>query len=148
MGPTQTLKESLETFNLQTLAANPHKFSEYYPQYNPLDVYRAHLANTLSDVTGVAAGTIYPSLQWTQSLAKGDMVLPVPALRVKGGKPTDLALDWAKQVNFKSCSSDVGRYGAGQPLMSSVLSSFLTPLLWKNLLWTVLTYNFSLNAAP
>lgn len=113
MGSTQALKESLETLSMQSLAENPHKFPDYYPEYNPLDVYRAHLANTLSDVTGVAAGTIYPSLQWTQSLAKGDMVLPVPALRVKGGKPNDLAQDWAKQVNFKSCSCNIGKYIAG-----------------------------------
>lgn len=103
MGSSQALKEALETLNLQTPAPNPHKFPDFYPEFNPLDIYRAHLANTLSDVTGVAAGNIYPCLQWTQSLAKGDMVLPVPALRVKAGKPTDLAQTWAKEVSFTPC---------------------------------------------
>lgn len=100
MGSTQILKEALETLNLQTPAPNPHKFPDFYPEYNPLDIYRAHLADILSGVTGVAAGNIYPCIQWTQTLGKGDLVLPVPALRVKGGKPTDLAHTWAKEVNF------------------------------------------------
>lgn len=106
MGPTQALKEALETLNLQTPAPNPHKFPDFYPEYNPLDIYRAHLADTLSGVTGVVAGKIYPCIQWTQTLGKGDLVLPVPALRVKGGKPTDLAHAWAKEVNFTPCFSN------------------------------------------
>lgn len=103
MGSAQALKEALEALSLQNSTPNSQKFPDFYPEYNPLDIYRAHLASTLSDVTGVAAGNIYPCLQWTQSLAKGDMVLPVPALRAKGGKPTDLAQAWAKEVNFIPC---------------------------------------------
>lgn len=102
MGTSQPVKEALEALHSKTPESNSPKFPDFYPEYNALDIYRAHLASTLSNVTGVAAGNIYPCLQWTQSLAKGDMVLPVPALRVKGGKPTDLAQTWAKEVNFIS----------------------------------------------
>lgn len=126
MGSLQGLKEALETFDLQTPAANPHHYPDFHPEYNPLDIYRAHLSSTLADVTGVAAGNIYPCLQWTQSLAKGDMVLPVPALRVKNGKPTDLAQAWAKEVNrphyyASSCNAHV--LMTRQPLMKGM--SFL-----------------------
>ena len=103
MGTSQPVKEALEALHSQAPTSTPPKFPDFYPEYNPLDIYRAHLASSLSDVTGVAAGNIYPCLQWTQSLAKGDMVLPVPALRVKGGKPNDLAQAWAKEVNFTPC---------------------------------------------
>lgn len=103
MGTSQHVKEALEALRLQTPALSPQTFPDFYPECNPLDIYRSHLASALSNVTGVAAGNIYPCLQWTQSLAKGDMVLPVPALRVKGGKPTDLAQAWAKEVNFTPC---------------------------------------------
>ena len=103
MGSSQALEEALKALNLQSSTPNSQNFPDFYPEYNPLDIYRAHIAHTLSDVTGVAAGNIYPFIQWTQSLIKGDMVLPVPALRVKGGKPTDLAQTWAKEVNFAPC---------------------------------------------
>lgn len=103
MGTSQPVREALEALHLKTPESNSPKFPDFYPEYNPLDTYRAHIASTLSNVTGVAAGNIYPCLQWTQSLAKGDMVLPVPALRVKGGKPNDLAQAWAKEVNFTPC---------------------------------------------
>jgi len=66
-----------------------------YPDCNPTDVYRAHLTSILADVTGVDSAIIYPSLQWTNTLDKGDLVLPVPALRVKGKKPNELAEEWA-----------------------------------------------------
>ena len=113
--------------------ANPHKFPDFYPEYNPLDIYRAHLANTLSEVTGVAAGNIYPCLQWTQSLAKGDIVLPVPALRVKSGKPADLAQTWAKEVSITRCFHKLLQrsYSYDQAVTNegAVLPSFPT-LLW------------------
>ena len=102
MGTSQPVIEALEALHLKTPESNSPKFPDFYPEYNPFAIYRAHLATTLSNVTGVAASNIYPCLQWTQSLAKGDMVLPVPALRVKGGKPTDLAQAWAKEVKFIS----------------------------------------------
>jgi arginyl-tRNA synthetase len=70
-----------------------------YPDCNPTDVYRAHLTSILADVTGVDSAIIYPSLQWTNTLDKGDLVLPIPALRVKGKKPNELAEEWAAKVS-------------------------------------------------
>ena len=74
------------------------KYPNCYPEINPVDVYRAHLTEILTEVTGVDAAIIYPSLQWTQTLEKGDLVLPVPALRVKGKKPPELAAEWVQKV--------------------------------------------------
>ena len=65
------------------------------PELNPIDVYRLHLTSILSDITGVDQAIIYPALQWTLTLDKGDLVLPVPALRIKGQKPPALAAEWA-----------------------------------------------------
>ncbi|SPO04574.1 probable arginyl-tRNA synthetase, cytosolic [Cephalotrichum gorgonifer] len=69
-----------------------------YPEVNPIDVYRSHITTLLKDVTGVDTSIIYPALQWTQSLDKGDLILATPALRIKGKKPTELAEEWA--ANF------------------------------------------------
>lgn len=86
----------------------PHRLKPYqdsipsypncHPDVNTVDVYRAHLTSLLTKVTGVDATIIYPALAWTQTLEKGDLVLPVPALRVKSKKPAELAAEWAEKV--------------------------------------------------
>lgn len=65
---------------------------------NPVDVYRAHISKELASLTGLKATEIYPRLQWTQTLDKGDLVLPVPALRIKGKKPNELAAELVEKV--------------------------------------------------
>jgi hypothetical protein len=77
-----------------------HKYPNCHPEVNPVDVYRAHLTSILTELTGVDAAIVYPALAWTQTLEKGDLVLPVPALRVKGKKPTELAEEWAGKVRL------------------------------------------------
>ncbi|EPE32999.1 Nucleotidylyl transferase [Glarea lozoyensis ATCC 20868] len=73
------------------------KYPNCFPEVNTVDIYRAHLSSILSEVTGVDATIVYPALQWTQTLEKGDLVLPVPALRVKGKKPNELAAEWVEK---------------------------------------------------
>src|SRR4051794_15206282 len=58
-----------------------------YPALNPVDIYRAHITELLAPISGVDPKVILPALQWTQTLNMGDLVLPVPALRVKGTPP-------------------------------------------------------------
>ncbi len=74
------------------------KYPNCFPEVNTVDIYRAHLTLILTEVTGVEASIIYPALQWTQKMEKGDLVLPVPALRVKGKKPPELAAEWVEKV--------------------------------------------------
>jgi arginyl-tRNA synthetase len=86
----------------ESLIANlPVKLDAYpncYPEVNPIDVYRSHLTSLLRDVTGVDPTIIYNALQWTQSQDKGDLILAIPALRVKGKKPDELAKEWVDKV--------------------------------------------------
>lgn len=89
------LAASLQSLGLEgSLDAYPN----CYPEINPVDIYRAHITSILAEITGVDRSIVYPSLQWTQTLEKGDMVLPVAALRVKGKKPNELAEEWAAKV--------------------------------------------------
>lgn len=74
------------------------KFPTCYPETNPTDVYRLHLTKVLEKITGVDPNIIYPAVQWTQGLDKGDLMLAVPALRVKGKKPNELAEEWGTKV--------------------------------------------------
>ncbi|RDW59891.1 putative arginyl-tRNA synthetase [Coleophoma cylindrospora] len=88
---TEMLSEKLKSLSV---TAPLTKFPNCHPEVNTVDIYRSHLTTILADVTGVDSSVIYPALQWTQTLEKGDMVLPVPALRVKGKKPNELAEEW------------------------------------------------------
>lgn len=91
------MDESLR-IKLQKLHVQQPDIPDCFPSINPFDIYRIHLANNLSEVTGVQPKTIYPLLQRTATLDKGDLLLPVPALRIKGDKPDVLASRWADQV--------------------------------------------------
>ncbi|KAM3516252.1 hypothetical protein MY11210_000011, partial [Beauveria gryllotalpidicola] len=72
------------------------KLPNCFPDINPVDIYRAHITSILSDITGADKSTIYPVLQWTATLDKGDLVLAIPALRIKG-KPEDLGKQWLEK---------------------------------------------------
>ncbi|PNY28486.1 Arginine-tRNA ligase, cytoplasmic [Tolypocladium capitatum] len=69
------------------------RYPNCFPDINPTDVYRSHITGILHDITGVDPKIIYPALQWTATLDKGDLMLAIPALRVKG-KPDDLGKQW------------------------------------------------------
>lgn len=73
------------------------KYPSCFPDVNPVDIYRSHITSILHDITGVDANVIYPALQWTATLDKGDLTLAIPALRVKG-KPDDLGKQWLDKV--------------------------------------------------
>ncbi|EHK50086.1 hypothetical protein TRIATDRAFT_188579 [Trichoderma atroviride IMI 206040] len=73
------------------------KHPQAHPEINPLDFYRAHLSNVLAGISGVDSQIIFPVINWTTGLDKGDFVLAVPALRIKGQKPDALATKWAEE---------------------------------------------------
>lgn len=75
------------------------KYPNCHPTINPFDFYRGYLANVLHDITGVDHKIIYPNLQWTTGLDKGDIILAAPSLRVKGKKPDELAKEWVAKVH-------------------------------------------------
>ena len=86
------------------------KMPNCYPDINPVDIYRAHITSIMHDITGVDKSTIYPALQWTATLDKGDLMLAIPALRVKG-KPDDLGKQWLDKVLYSPTASVSGRNG-------------------------------------
>jgi len=88
------ISEKLKSLSVSDLP----KFPNCHPDVNINDIYRAHITSHLAEITGVDSAIIYPALAWTNTLDKGDLVLPVPALRVKGKKPNELAEEWAAKV--------------------------------------------------
>lgn len=77
------------------------RYPDCFPDLNPVDVYRSHITSILHEITGVDTKIIYPALQWTATLEKGDLMLPIPALRVKG-KPDELGKQWLEKVPYPS----------------------------------------------
>ena len=66
---------------------------------NPIDIFRCYLTDILAGLLhGVGSQTIYDSIQYTNSLSHGDLVLVVPRLRLKGIKPADISHDLCLQV--------------------------------------------------
>ncbi|KAK5079260.1 arginyl-tRNA synthetase [Lithohypha guttulata] len=63
---------------------------------NPVDFYRHHIAERLSPILNKPIEDVTRILSWTQTLDKGDLMLPVAALREKGVKPPERAEELAK----------------------------------------------------
>ena len=80
-------------------SATSSRFPNFYPSLNPIDVYREYIADHLASITGVEASEVYTKLQWTQTQDKGDLTLPVPALRIKGKKPDQHATEWVEKAS-------------------------------------------------
>ncbi|KAF8466669.1 hypothetical protein BDZ91DRAFT_657693 [Kalaharituber pfeilii] len=72
-------------------------FPESNPGTNPVDIFRCYIADRLSAISGVDKSLVYPALEWTNQFDKGDLILAVPRLRVKGKKPDELAKEWAEK---------------------------------------------------
>lgn len=53
------------------------RFPDCYPSLNPVDIYREHIAEKLGAAAGIEPEKIYTRLNWTNTLDKGDLVLPV-----------------------------------------------------------------------
>ncbi|KAI1609961.1 arginyl-tRNA synthetase [Exophiala viscosa] len=63
---------------------------------NPVDFYRQHIAERLAPILNRKDSELVPLLLWATTLDKGDLNLPVAALRVKGKPPQDLAKEIAE----------------------------------------------------
>ncbi|GAD96179.1 arginyl-tRNA synthetase [Paecilomyces variotii No. 5] len=125
------LPVSVESLSLHS-TTEKSRFPDCFPSLNPVDVYRAHIAEKLGEVTGIEPEKIYPRLQWTNTLDKGDLVLPVPSLQIKGKKPQELCEEFAK--NFppsdlihppNPVATHLQFFCKPQPLTSNVLSTIL-----------------------
>jgi arginyl-tRNA synthetase len=75
----EDLTNTLLTLGLDKVPEEPNTF----PALNPFDIYRSHITELLSGVSGVDKKVIYPTLAWTAKPEHGDLQLAVPALRIK-----------------------------------------------------------------
>ncbi|KAF2091069.1 arginyl-tRNA synthetase [Saccharata proteae CBS 121410] len=88
------LAETLKNFGINEVPQAPNT----HPEINTFDIYRSHITELVAQASGVDPKIIYPVVQWTQTLERGDLSLPVPALRIKGKKPDELAKEIAEKL--------------------------------------------------
>jgi arginyl-tRNA synthetase len=72
---------------------------------NPVDIFRCVITEELAKITELDASLIYPALEWTSVLDRGDLILAVPRLRVPGSpteKATSLAAVVCRSIQFPS----------------------------------------------
>lgn len=82
----------LNTGTMESLTANlkkldltvPAPIENSYPEANTVDLCRNYITEQLSELAGVDKSIIYPALEWCTVLEKGDLLLPLPRLRLKG----------------------------------------------------------------
>ncbi|KAB8273832.1 hypothetical protein BDV30DRAFT_210121 [Aspergillus minisclerotigenes] len=96
MASAADLTVAVEGLKLQS-TTETSKFPNSFPSLNPVDIYREHIAEKLGAATGIDSEKIYTRLQWSSTLDKGDLLLPVPALGIKGKKPQELCEELAQK---------------------------------------------------
>ncbi|CCE63289.1 hypothetical protein TPHA_0E01970 [Tetrapisispora phaffii CBS 4417] len=67
------------------------------PDVNVVDLMRNYISQELSKISGVDTKLIFEALEWTNTPERGDLLIPVPRLRIKGSNPKDLATEWAEK---------------------------------------------------
>lgn len=80
IGTMESLTENLQKLKLEV----PSSIEGSYPESNTVDLCRNYITEQLSKLSGVDKSIIYPALEWCQVLEKGDLLLPLPRLRLKG----------------------------------------------------------------
>lgn len=112
---------------------------------NPVDFYRQHIAERLAPLADKKDSELYPLLSWTQTLDKGDLLLPAAALRVKGKNPQDLARELAEK--FPTDETTLVTAAAQGPFVSFY---FKPEDLHKRILPLILTQKnaYGANQAP
>lgn len=86
----QDLADQLADLHIE----KPEVIEGSYPEYNVVDLCRNYIAGQLSKLTGVDKKIAYDSLEWSIVLNKGDLVVPLPRLRLRGNlkqMATDIA---------------------------------------------------------
>lgn len=63
--------------SIHSTTSEVSKYPNCYPAVNPVDTYRAHIAELVGEALGIDSQSVYPKIQWTNSLDKGDLVLAV-----------------------------------------------------------------------
>ena len=100
-------------------AASFHE--DAFPALNPVDILRCVITEELSKISSVDRKLIYPALSWTNTLDKGDLLLAVPQLGIKGAPLAERVVELAKAVRKQLTGASL------ETILTSRRSSHKTP---------------------
>lgn len=126
---TNTISAQLQKLSIR----EPSKAEGSHPEVNVVDLMRNYITEELSKISGVDPSLIFPALEWTNTLERGDLLIPVPRLRIKGANPKDLAADWASKF---PCGDFLDRVENNGPFVQFF---FKPEFLFKTVLPDILT---------
>lgn len=110
----------------------PLAIASSFPAHNPVDLVRNHIAEQLAPISGADPAVIFQALDCPNTLDKGDLIVPVPRLRLKGIKPADAAKEWAAKFPI---GPYVGKVNAeGVFVQFFFAQKFLTDVVLKDIL--------------
>ncbi|RCK60770.1 Arginine--tRNA ligase, cytoplasmic [Candida viswanathii] len=98
-----TITESLKELGL----SQPDAIDGTYPEYNVVDVFRNYIADELHRITSVDKSIIIQALDTPKLLDQGDIIVPIPKLRLKGIKPNEKSKEWAEAFNKGKYISEI-----------------------------------------
>ncbi|KAI5962808.1 SYR1 [Candida theae] len=88
------------TQELSKLGLNqPEPAKDTYPEYNVVDVFRNYIGDELNRISGIDKDIIVQALDTPKLLDQGDLIVPIPKLRLKGINPSEKSKEWAEKFN-------------------------------------------------
>ncbi|ODV63504.1 arginine--tRNA ligase [Ascoidea rubescens DSM 1968] len=119
----------------------PKSYENSHPQYNPIDIARNFIAEQLSAITGVSPNLVFDALNTPNTLDKGDLIIPIPRLGIKGN-PKELAAKWADALETGDYLDKIEAQG---PFIQFFLSS---NFLFKTVIKSTLIEKESFGSIP
>ncbi|KAK7675941.1 hypothetical protein QCA50_021122 [Cerrena zonata] len=99
----QSISEGLSKLGLE----QPETIKDSNPDFNILDVLRNYITAELHAVSGVDKAIIFDALNIPATLDKGDLLVPLPRLRLKGIDLKAKAIEWSENFNKGKFLSEV-----------------------------------------
>ena len=86
----RSMSVSTITQELSKLGLNqPEPAKDTYPDYNVVDVFRNYIGDELNRISGIDKEIIVQALDTPKLLDQGDLIVPIPKLRLKGVNPNE-----------------------------------------------------------
>ncbi|CAI4038202.1 hypothetical protein SMKI_04G5420 [Saccharomyces mikatae IFO 1815] len=128
MASTENMISQLKKLSI----AEPAVAKDSHPDVNIVDLMRNYISQELSKISGVDTSLIFPALEWTNTMDRGDLLIPVPRLRIKGANPKDLAVEWAEKF---PCGDFLEKVEANGPFIQFFFNpQFLAKLVIPDIL--------------
>ncbi|EJS42301.1 YDR341C [Saccharomyces arboricola H-6] len=128
MATTENMISQLKKLSI----AEPAVAKDSHPDVNVVDLMRNYISQELNKISGVDTSIIFPALEWTNTMDRGDLLIPVPRLRIKGANPKELAVEWAEKF---PCGDFLEKVEANGPFIQFFFNSqFLAKLVIPDIL--------------